>query len=63
MVTQHTKREVKPSKQFVVRKLAKSGASRYLAIGTIFPQDWLNVKVVVEAMTNEGCILRITPIR
>ena len=41
------------------RKLAKSGGSRYLAVGKILPEDWLIVKVSIEKLEDTVCLLRI----
>lgn len=44
---------------FFHRKLAKSGGSRYLAVGKILPGDWQFVRVSVEKIEDEVCILKI----
>lgn len=41
------------------RKIAKSGGSRYLAVGKILPEDWLIVKVSIEKLEDTVCLLRI----
>ena len=46
-----------------IRKLAKSGGSRYIAVSTILPKDWEAVKIYVEQLSSEGALLRIIPIR
>ena len=48
---------------FYLRKLAKSGSSRYLSVGTILPKDWEAVKVYVVYLDSQKCILEILPIR
>jgi len=52
-----------PSNPLYIRKLTKSGATRYLSVGTILPPEWVEVKVVVEEQSNRGVLLRIEPIR
>ena len=50
------------SKPLHLRKLTKSGSSRYLSVGTILPQGWTNLKVYVEQIDNDVCVLRLVPI-
>ena len=57
-----TKGKLVESKPLYLRKLTKSGSSRYLSVSTILPLEWVNLKVYVETMGKEGCILRIVPI-
>jgi len=45
---------------FFHRKLAKSGGSRYLAVGRMIPPDWLIVKVKVAKLEGKVCVLEIT---
>lgn len=42
------------------RKIAKSGSSRYLAVGKIIPDDWLVVRVKVIKREDKVCVLEIT---
>lgn len=63
MVNQGTREEQSSNRPFHLRKLAKSGSSRYISVGTILPKDWEAVKVYVEDLTAEGCLLKIIPIR
>lgn len=51
------------SKSFYVKKLTKSGATRYLSVGAMFPKDWSIVKVTVERLDKGVCILRVEPIK
>jgi len=51
------------SKPFTVRKLAKSGNSRYISVSTILPKDWVAVKIVVEQLDKGVCILRLEQIK
>ena len=48
---------------YYIRKLAKSGNSRYIAVTNILPRDWEAVKVYVEQLSSEDALLRIVPIR
>lgn len=52
--------EVIDEHPFFHRKLAKSGGSRYLAVGRMIPPDWLIVKVEVTKRGDRVCILKIT---
>ena len=38
------------SKPFTIRKIAKSGNSKYLSISHIVPDDWLAFKVFIEKL-------------
>jgi hypothetical protein len=51
------------TQDYYLRKLAKSGSSRYLSISTILPRDWEAVKVYVDSLSPESCTLRIIPIK
>ena len=51
------------SKPLYIRKLTKSGNTRYLSIGTIIPAEWENIKIVVEEQSKDVCILKLEPIR
>jgi len=55
-------KQTKPVKQepFYHRKVAKSGGSRYLAVGKILPEDWLIVRVTIVKLEGRTCILEIT---
>ena len=54
--------EVKPAK-LLIRKLTKSGSSRYLSVGTILPEGWEAVKVFVIEQTEDVCVLRLELIK
>lgn len=45
---------------FFHRKLARSGGSRYLAIGRMIPEDWLMVRIEVKKLEDKVCVLEIT---
>ena len=51
------------SKPFTIRKLAKSGNSRYISVGKILPMEWEAVKIVVERIDKGVCILRLEQIK
>ena len=51
------------SKPFTIRKIAKSGSSRYLSIGTLLPSDWVAVKVFIEKLDGGVCVLRLEQIK
>jgi len=55
---QKVKERVQPP--FYHRKLAKSGGSRYLAVGGILPKDWLIVKIVPTRLSDTVFTLEIT---
>lgn len=48
---------------FTIRKLAKSGNTRYLSLGSILPTDWVAVKVFVVSMKDGICLLRLEQIK
>jgi len=48
-----------PSPTFYHCKIAKSGGSRYLAIGKILPKDWVIVRVSVVRLDGKVCVLSI----
>ena len=51
------------SKTFTIRKIAKSGNSRYLSISNLVPPDWIAVKVFVEKIEGGICILKLEQIK
>lgn len=53
----------KYSELFTIRKLAKSGNSRYLSVSKLIPPDWLAVKVFVEKLEGGVCVLRLEQIK
>lgn len=53
---------VKP-KLFTIRKIAKSGNSRYISISKLVPLDWIAVKIVVEKLDKGVCILKLEQIK
>jgi len=57
-----TERKVRKlnEKPFYSRRIGKAGATRTLSVGRILPSDWTIVKVVVEKLEGEECVLRIT---
>jgi len=60
-VKQHNRPPV--SKPFTVRRINKSGNSRYLNIGTVIPEGWTHVKVIVEELTGDVCVLKLELIK
>jgi len=48
-----------PYPSFYHCKIAKSGGSRYIAIGRILPKDWIIVRLSVERLDDKVCLLRI----
>jgi len=48
-----------PSTRLFLRKLAKSGGTRYLAVGTIMPEDWEFVKVFAKRISAKVITLRL----
>lgn len=55
--------KAKFSGDYHIRKLAKSGNSRYLSVGRIVSPDWIAVKVFVIHQTSEVCTLRLEQIK
>lgn len=55
--------EEDPTRSLFLRKVTKSGKTRYLSVAAILPSDWENVKVQIVTLTSGGCTLKITPIR
>jgi len=53
----------KLSEVFTIRKLAKSGNSRYLSVSKLIPSDWQAVKVFVEKLEGGVCVLRLEQIK
>jgi len=50
-------------KQFTIRKIARSGNSRYLSISNLIPPDWIAVKVFLEKQEGGVCILKLEQIK
>jgi len=50
------------SRPFFVRKLTKAGGSRYLSITNILPKEWTAVKISVESLDKETCLLKLEKI-
>jgi len=48
---------------FYYRKIAKSGNSRYLSVGTILPKDWEIVKVFVTWEGKQTVCLKLEVIK
>ena len=63
MVVNTAKNGVLASKPFIVRRITKSGGSRYLAVGTYLPESWEAVKVTVEKLDGGVCVLRLEQIK
>jgi len=55
-------KQLKPVEQgaFFHRKVAKSGGSRYIAVGKILPDGWHIVRVKVLKLVDRTCVLEIT---
>jgi len=51
------------SKTFTIRKIAKSGNSRYLSINNLVPPEWVAVKVYVTEVRGGVCILKLEQIK
>ena len=51
------------AKTFTIRKIAKSGNSKYLSISNIVPDGWVAVKVYVEKVEGGVCILKLEQIK
>jgi len=51
------------SKPFTIRKIAKSGNSKYLSVSRIVPDDWIAVKVFIEKLEGGVCILKLEQIK
>jgi len=61
----NTKTVVKPKQggdSFAIRKLSRSGKTRYLSVGTILPNEWEAVKVFTVEVNRGYVTLRIEPI-
>ena len=54
---------VVPTRPFTIRKLAKSGNSRYISVTKILPPDWEAVKVVIESLDKGVCVLKLEQIK
>ncbi len=55
-------KEKPKDESFYLRKLAKSGGSRYLSVGKILPEDWQAVKVYVIQLKKGICVLKLEQI-
>ena len=53
----------KVSKPFTIRKLARSGNSRYLSVSNLVPPHWIAVKVFLEKLDGGVCVLRLEQIK
>jgi len=51
------------SKPFTIRKIAKSGNSKYLSISNIVPDDWIAVKVFTEKLEGDCIIIKLEQIK
>ena len=51
------------SGSFWIRKLTKSGGTKYLSITTILPSTWQAVKIKAIVESDEVYVLRIEPIK
>ena len=48
---------------FTIRKIARSGNSRYLSISNLVPLDWIAVKVYSQVREGGICILKLEQIK
>jgi len=55
------KLRVKPKRPnaFYFRKIGKAGGTRTLSVGQILPPDWMVVKVTIEKLEGDECILKV----
>jgi len=51
--------KVPEPQEFHLRKLARSGISRYLSVGTLLPIEWEAVKVYIDKQDSSTCVLRL----
>lgn len=58
-----TLKVTKITSQYHIRKLARSGNSRYLSVGKILPADWVAVKVFVVSQDRGVATLRLEQIK
>ena len=63
MVNESKYKQFKASLPFSVKKLARSGNTRYLSVGTLLPPSWEVVKVFVVKLDGGVCILRLEQIK
>jgi len=47
------------SNGFYVRKIARSGSSRYIAVSRILPKEWSVVRARVVKLEGDACILEL----
>jgi hypothetical protein len=59
-MVQGAKLKTQAERPFWHRKIARSGGSRYLAIGKMIPLDWLVVRVEMLRLEGKVCDIRIT---
>lgn len=50
------------SDSYAIRKVAKSGSSRYLSVNKLIPQSWEAVKVYVIELKGDYCVLKLVKI-
>jgi len=47
---------------FILRKVARSGSSRYISVNKLLPDNWQAVKVYVIEITGDYCVLKLVKI-
>lgn len=47
---------------FLLRKVAKSGSSRYISVNKLVPNDWQAVKAYVIESKGDYCVLKLVKI-
>lgn len=55
--------KVRQDTSYHLRRLARSGSSRYLSVGKLLPPDWDMVKVFILNMDKERCTIRLEVIK
>lgn len=48
---------------YQIRKISKSGNTRYLSVGRVLPPDWVVVKLYVISLASGVCVLRLEQIK
>lgn len=59
MVIEKKRERVQSLPVFYPRKIGKAGSTRTLSVGKILPSDWAVVKVTIEKLEGNICILKI----
>lgn len=56
---QESKAKQAQASEFYLRKVAKSGNARYVAVSRVLPKEWQVVKLSVVKLEGSECILRL----